>query len=356
MRTTFDLYTDYLLSSFGQTSATALSRLLDSAISHDEVTRFLNERHEIGPTLWRQVKPLVRQVQAPHGVLIVDDSLLHKPHSQCNGLVSIYFDHARQQYVKAINFLTLLYRVEQVLLPVGLHVVTKEAQPQPDGTEKWQAKQTKNEAFRQLLHQAHQNAIPFRYVLADSWYTNTDNIRAVQALGKYWLGAVKSNLQVAVSAADRRAGHFVELRRLGLQVGAPRRVYLRGLSTPVLVAVDILPNQDGSVGEQWLLTTDTGTSYQQLLSTYQQRWGIEDYHKSLKGNASLEACPARRPRVQTTHLLAAVCAFVKLEALKIHQQTNQFALKARLYLQAVKAAFHELQHLKIQAGITMKPA
>ena len=51
MNTTFDLYTDYLLSSFGQTTATSLASLLDGALSHDEVTRFLNQSHALGPTL-----------------------------------------------------------------------------------------------------------------------------------------------------------------------------------------------------------------------------------------------------------------------------------------------------------------
>ena len=82
------------------------------------------------------------------------------------------------------------------------------------------------------------------------------------------------------------------------------------------------------------------------MTTYQQRWGIEDYHKSLKQNASLQKSPARRVQVQTTHLLASVCAFVKLEALKLRTRTNTYALKARLYLQALKAAFAELQTLK----------
>jgi hypothetical protein len=37
-----ETYSDYLLSSFGQTTATGLSSLLDGAISHDQVTRFLS--------------------------------------------------------------------------------------------------------------------------------------------------------------------------------------------------------------------------------------------------------------------------------------------------------------------------
>ena len=37
-----DLYSDYLISSFAQTTATGLSRLLDNAVSHDQITRFLS--------------------------------------------------------------------------------------------------------------------------------------------------------------------------------------------------------------------------------------------------------------------------------------------------------------------------
>ncbi len=39
----FDLYTDYLITSFSHTTATGLSGLVDNAISHDPVTRFLSQ-------------------------------------------------------------------------------------------------------------------------------------------------------------------------------------------------------------------------------------------------------------------------------------------------------------------------
>jgi hypothetical protein len=53
MKTDLDLYTDYLLSSFGQTSATFLSRLLDNSISHDDVTDFLKKSDPTGKALWK---------------------------------------------------------------------------------------------------------------------------------------------------------------------------------------------------------------------------------------------------------------------------------------------------------------
>jgi hypothetical protein len=37
-----------------------------------------------------------------------------------------------------------------------------------------------------------------------------------------------------------------------------------------------------------------------------------------------------------------------LEQLKLKEGSNQFALKARLYLKAIKAAFEELSNLKQQ--------
>jgi hypothetical protein len=39
-----ELYTDYLISNSGYATATGLSSMLDGAVSHDKVTRFLSER------------------------------------------------------------------------------------------------------------------------------------------------------------------------------------------------------------------------------------------------------------------------------------------------------------------------
>ena len=37
-----ELYGDYIISSFGQITATGLSRALEGSISHDKITRFLS--------------------------------------------------------------------------------------------------------------------------------------------------------------------------------------------------------------------------------------------------------------------------------------------------------------------------
>lgn len=116
---------------------------------------------------------------------------------------------------------------------------------------------------------------------------------------------------------------------------------------PVLICKDILINGDGSKATQHLLSTDIGLSFQQITAAYQKRWGVEEYHKSLKQNTAVAKAPVKTMTTQANHLLASICAFVKLERLQVVEKTNHFALKAKLYIKATQAAFKELAHLKL---------
>src|SRR4030095_2100800 len=82
-----DLYSDYLLASFGATTATGLSELLEGEVSHDQVTRYLAGTKKTASDLWRTVKSFVREVQAEAGVLILDDSIEEKPYTDENDIV-----------------------------------------------------------------------------------------------------------------------------------------------------------------------------------------------------------------------------------------------------------------------------
>ena len=347
MPTNLDLYTDYLLSCFGSTTATGLSRLTDQAISHDDVTRFLTELTGGSKSLWHQVKKFVRQVESKEGVLAIDDTIIEKAHSDENGLISIHYDHSKDRYVKGINLVSAVYGVADIQIPVSYEAVVKTLRSEMKTRQAiWKSDRTKNEVFRDLVKTAHLNQVLFKYVLSDSWYTNADNIKHVLALNKHLIGAVKSNLEVALSKADKRAGKFQKISQLNLQLGA-LVVYLRSVDTPLLLCKDIFVNVDGSEGILYVVSTDTSLTFQQTLASYQKRWGVGEYHKALKNNASIQKSPTKSMPTQANHLFASLCAYVKLERLKVLEKTNQFALKQRLYLKAIPAAFKELNSLKI---------
>ncbi len=72
---------------------------------------------------------------------------------------------------------------------------------------------------------------------------------------------------------------------------------------------------------------------------------MEVYHKSLKQNVSLAKSPTQTEKTQTNHFYAALCGYIKLEMLKIETKTNHFALKTKLYVNALHSAFQPLREL-----------
>ena len=113
-------------------------------------------------------------------------------------------------------------------------------------------------------------------------------------------------------------------------------------------------NKDGSTGEAYLVSNNLELSADQFTcasrsaskALYKKRWGVEEYHKSLKQNASLAKSPTRRVKTQTAHLFASLLAYVKLERLKFVHKMNHFAMKTKIYVAALRHAWMELENMK----------
>jgi hypothetical protein len=349
MDTLLDLYSDYLISSFGLTTATGLAQLLQGGVSHDQITRFLSSKPRTSADLWRIAKPFVRRVQSDQAVMIVDDSISEKPYTDEHDIVCWHYDHSHQRTVKGINFLTALYHSQGVSLPVGFALVAKTEHyiDKKDGKEKRRSPVSKNEHYRTLLEQAVNNQIPFRYVLNDVWYSSAENMMFIKhTLGKDFVMPIKSNRKVALSRADKQQGRYVQVETLALEAHVTPTIYLEGVDFPMLLVKQVFVNEDGSTGILYLVTSDTTLSYDDITTIYQRRWNVEPYHKSLKQNASLEKSPTQTVATQTNHFFAALCAFIKLEMLKGTTKLNHFALKTKLYVNALHEAFSTLRELQ----------
>src|SRR5947207_9908047 len=206
-----DLYTDYLISSFGQVTGTGLSALLGGSISHDRIQRFLSKQDFTSADLWHFVKPHVRAVEQEDGCLIVDDSIAEKPYTDENDIIAWHYDHAQGRTVKGINFLSALYHVPQleVSLPVGFRLVRKTEQyvDKKDAKTRRRDPVSKNEHYQALLRQACKNQVLFRFVLNDVWYASADNMMFVKhELDKEFIMPLKTNRKIALTQQDKRAG------------------------------------------------------------------------------------------------------------------------------------------------------
>jgi DDE superfamily endonuclease len=346
-----DIYTDYLICSFGQASATGLARLLSNEISHDAVTRFLSAEPKTSAALWHVVKPLVRQVECDDGVIIIDDSIEEKPSTDENELVSWHYDHSKDRTVKGINFLTALYHASDVSLPVAFDLVTKEVEYFDPKARKQRRKSalTKNDRYRMLLRVAVHNQVRFKYVLNDVWFASSENMKFVKhQLKKEFVMPLKENRKVALSGDAKKRGQYAAVSTLELEAETTRHIRLEEVDFPLSLTKEVFTNEDGSRGVRYLVSSDVTLSFDRLMKLYQKRWSIEVYHKSLKQNASLEKSPTRTTTTQRNHLFASLCAYVKLEALKLRSGVGHFTIKSKIYLSALKAAYAEVVKLNPQ--------
>jgi hypothetical protein len=344
-----DLYSDYLISSFGATTATGLSQLLDGEVSHDQITRSLAKKKAESKELWQIVKPYVRRIEDKTGILIADDSIEEKPYTDENEHICWHYDHSKDRQVKGINFLSLLYHSQGLSLPIGFVLVTKtETYEDPKtGKAKRRSITTKNEHYRQLLKQAVQNQVEFSYVINDIWYAAAENMNFIkQELKKDFVMPLKSNRKVALSRDDKAKGKYVCLETMNIKSECTKEIYLEGVEFPLSLAKQIFINEDGSIGILYLVTSDTSLTYERITTIYQKRWKVEEYHKSLKQNVSLSKSPTQTINSQTNHFFAALWGYIKLEILKLQSKQNHFALKSKLYINALKQAFAVWQSLK----------
>ena len=344
-----DLYSDYLLSSFGQTTAIGLSKLMDGKISHDQVTRMLSSSKMTSKTWWKLIKPHVREIEQEDGVIIIDDSIVEKPYTDENEIICWHYDHAKGKTVKGINFVSTLYYAQDVALPVTFELVSKTETyiDKKTGKEKRKSVITKNERYRQMLQIVSNNQIPFRYVLNDLWFASAENMRFVKLdLKKDFIMALKSNRKVALSENDKANGLYQRIDQLELLEDTTLTIYLEGVPFPLQLVRQVFTNEDSSTGVRYLVTSDLTLNADQIITIYQKRWKVEEYHRSLKQNAAVAKSPTRTETTQTNHFVAALWSFVKIELLKVRTKKNHYQLKSQLYLSALQQAFHELQKLQ----------
>lgn len=346
-----DLYTDYLLSTYGAATATGLSALLEGDVSHDQVTRFLSAQDYTSKDLWQQVKPTVRLVEREDGVLIFDDTIQEKAWSDESELMCWHFDHCSGRSVKGINLLNALYYCNGTSIPVAFELVKKPIQYSDMATRKLKRKseRTKNEMMREMIETCIKNALKFRFVLMDSWFSSEENFDFITGKGRHFIAALKDNRLIALSEDDRKKKRFVRVDELDFPEQTAVQGWLKGYAKAVRLVRQVFKNKDGSTGILHLVCSDLTCDYDAITTTYKKRWQVEVFHKSLKSNANLAKSPARTVRSQSNHVFMAIYATFKLECLSIANKLNPFALCRKLLINASRTAYAQLQLLRAAA-------
>lgn len=353
-----ELYTQFLMVSTSQVSATMLSSVLDKEISHDSFTRLLSHKTYVSDDLWKLGKKAVRRIESADGVLIIDDHVEEKPYMDENDLIAWHYDHSVGRSVKGINQLSMLYHANEFSMPVGFRFVHKTEIEIDKKTlkERRVSPISKNEHYRSLLKEAVLHQILFRYVLNDIWFSSAENMVFVhKELKKNFVMPIKENRKVALSKTDKLNGKYQNVSQLDLASNSILEVWLEGVDFPLHLNKQVFTNKDDSQGSIYLVTDDLTIDAAAIQAIYHKRWKVEEHHKSIKSNLNYSKSPAHTAKTQANHCFAVLYAAIQWESLTKKLNTNHFALKAKMYLHAIKAAWKEISELKVKVN-TILPA
>lgn len=347
----FDLYVDYLLSTFGSATATGLSAMVDGEVSHDKITRLLSGQDYTSKDLWNQVKSTLRKIESDDGVLIFDDTIQEKAWTDESELMCWHFDHCSGRNVKGINLLNALYHSGDTAIPVAFELVKKPIQYSDIKTKKRRRKSeiTKNEMLRDMVNICIRNELKFHFVLFDSWFSSKENFNFIRSKGKHFISALKNNRLVATSPEDRKNKRFSRIDDIDLPENTCMQGWLKGYDEPLLFVRQVFKNKDGSTGILHLVCSDLTCSHGAITTIYKKRWKVEVFHKSLKSNANLAKSPTKTVRTQSNHIFMSICASFRLECLSIKNNLNPFALCRKLLINATRCAYEELRRFQALA-------
>lgn len=350
-----EYYQNFMLSSFGKIEMTKLSQLTGS--SHDVFTKnlLLNDELDDDKKLWESIKPLLRNYENENsGCILIDDMLMHKPYTKVNDVVCWHYDHVSQRMVKGTLMLNFHYTDDSgVSIPLGYEIVTK---TEDEWNKKYQKNIkkslfTKNEMMQDklnILH--HHNCVKYRYILFDKWFASIKNLVFIEEeLKKLFVCPMKSNRKIALTLEDRNNGNYVNISSTDIEGGSSRLVYLEGYKKPLRLIKQVVKNGDDDESTYlYLVTNDIDLSFNKVLEIYKRRWKIEEYHKSLKQNLKIEHSPTKVETSQRNHIHLAVCSFIKLEKLRLNYNMNHFAIKEKIYIEALKVAYKKVGELMVE--------
>jgi hypothetical protein len=343
-----DLYSDYLIVNQGQATATGLSALLDEEIKHDSITRLLHKAAYTSKHLWQEGKDLVKQIQSLEAVFIIDDTVEGKPCMEENDLICWHYDHCLGRSIKGINQMTALYHSEGVSVPVGYSLITKPKviKDKKKGKDKRVSEVSKHSLFQQLITQAVSNKLTFKYILADSWFSSTENINFIAQKNLSFIFPLKANRRVYLSESDKALGLHQPIESLIIEEDKCLRVWLEGVDFPLSLTKQTFKDGEVKGAVLYLISNDLTADAASIKTYYAKRWKIEEFYKAVKSNLGYPCSPAHGVRSQSNHLFLSMLAFIKMETLRMPLKTNQFALKRKLTLNALKTAWRDLQLLK----------
>ena len=286
------------------------------ALSHDSISRWLANERVQPKDLWEAAR---KEVRGASGILVFDDVVIDKSRSGKMELVNWQYAGSKHDITKGIGVVNALWQVSrEEYIPMDYRIWN----PPDDG-------KTKNDHFRDMLAAAKQRQLHPEMVVADSWYSSLDNLKAVRSHGWDWVMGLRSNRLVGKPHQQLRT---LEIPDEGLVT------YLKGYGWVRIFRFVTKHGRTDYIG-----TSRTDLSREQVKEYFERRWSVEVLHRELKQTCGLSRCQANAGRAQRNHIGLSLLTWIRkhqrrrIDHMTLYQQdwevvkpSIQLALAARM--------------------------
>lgn len=293
-----DLYCAFLKVTSQRYSALSLSEVSPVNLSHDSISRWLEEEHIRPKDLWNEAKSHIIE---SNGVIVADETVLNKNRSQKIELVRWQYSGTEHDIVRGIGMLNFLWVDDKNdVCPMDFRIW----EPKEDGY-------TKNDHFREMLKNAKGKGVKPMCVVADSWYSSLDNVKCIRDLEWDWVMGLRKN---RIINRGEKLGE-IDIPEEGV------KVHLRGYGWIVVFRFVAKNGRTDYFG-----TSIENITREKVTSLIRKRWEIEVFHRELKQTCGLEMSQARTSRSQRNHIVLSVLSWIKkaevrrMENLTFYQQ------------------------------------
>lgn len=278
-----DLYCTFLRVTSQRYSALSLSEVSPVELSHDSISRWLEQKKCQPKDIWESAKV---HILGTTGVLIADDTILDKSRSEKIELVRWQYSGTVHDVIKGIGMLNFLWvNDNNEVCPMDVRIY----EPKEDG-------KTKNDHFREMLSLAKRREVKPEAVIADSWYSSLDNLKYIRDLEWNWVMGLRKN---------RTVNRNQKLEELTIP-DEGLRIHLRGYG---FIHVFRFVGTNGRT--DYIGTNIESPTREQIKALVRKRWEIEVFHRELKQTCGLEHCQSRTGRAQRNHIVLSVLSWIK---------------------------------------------
>jgi len=279
---------------------------------HDAINRYMAGDRITPGMVWENVQADV--VTDEEGIVIFDDVVLDKDHSEKIELVRRQWSGNAKSVIKGIGVVTCVYvnpKTDQFWI-IDYRIFA------PDEDHK-----SKLDHMREMLGNAvTYKKLPFRVVLMDTWYAAKDEMLFIEQLGKVYYCPLKDNRKLYLQPDDRTACRVDALVWSQHELRAGRLVHVHGFPPGHQVKLFRLTLSTERATYAFIVTNDKSQDWTPATQkVWDWRPAIEQFHRESKQLTGIAKCQARKARIVRNHIGCAMLVWVCLK--RVAYQTGR---------------------------------